>query len=181
MLICCRILFRSSGNYPRGSGGMFPLQQSRGAGHQVSNEDYYLRRSRSPGEPFGLLFEEQVTRWVDLWITRWGAGHQVAYGSERVVKIKGLVARCHSFCLFFVFYDIHTFIESHSHNTFIRRHSPRFLSISSWLISSVGKPPCGAEPWRLPGDLWITRWGAGHQVTYGSLGEEQLVKWPIDH
>jgi thiol-disulfide isomerase/thioredoxin len=25
-------------------------------------------------------------------------------------KFKGLVARCHSFCLFFVFYDIHTFI-----------------------------------------------------------------------
>ncbi len=50
------------------------------------------------------------------------------------------------FVYFFVFYDIHTFIESHSYNTFIRRQSPRSLSISSSLISSVGKPPCGAEP-----------------------------------
>jgi hypothetical protein len=28
------------------------------------------------------------------------------------------VARCHSFCLFFIFYSIHTFIQSLSYNTF---------------------------------------------------------------
>ncbi len=41
---------------------------------------------------------------------------------------------------------IHTFIQSHSYNTFIRRHSLRPLSISSSLVSSVGEPPCGAKP-----------------------------------
>jgi hypothetical protein len=28
------------------------------------------------------------------------------------VKVKGLVAGCHSFYLFFIFYNIHTFIQS---------------------------------------------------------------------
>ncbi len=32
--------------------------------------------------------------------------------------IKDLVAVCHSFCLFFIFSNIHTIIQSHSHNTF---------------------------------------------------------------
>ncbi len=49
---------------------------------------------------------------------------------------KGLVAGCHSFCLFFIFYNIHTFILSHS---FIRHHLPGPLSISASLVSSVGK------------------------------------------
>jgi hypothetical protein len=31
---------------------------------------------------------------------------------------KYLVAVCHSFCLFFIFYNIHTIIQSHSYNTF---------------------------------------------------------------
>jgi hypothetical protein len=34
------------------------------------------------------------------------------------VLIKGLVAVCHSFCLFFIFSNIHTIIQSHSYNTF---------------------------------------------------------------
>jgi hypothetical protein len=50
------------------------------------------------------------------------------------------------FCLFFIFYYKHTFIQSHSYNSFIRRHSLRPLAISSSLVCSVGKPPCGAEP-----------------------------------
>jgi hypothetical protein len=50
---------------------------------------------------------------------------------------KGLVAGCHSFLLFFIFYNIHTFIQSHSYNTFIHRHSLRPLSISSLLVCSV--------------------------------------------
>ncbi len=49
------------------------------------------------------------------------------------------------FIYFFIFYNIHTFIQSY--NTFIRRHLPRPLSISSSLVSSVGKTPlrCRAE------------------------------------
>ncbi len=50
------------------------------------------------------------------------------------------------FRLFLIFYDIHTSIQSHSNNTFIRHHSSRSLSISSSPLSSAGKPPCGAEP-----------------------------------
>ncbi len=59
----------------------------------------------------------------------------------------GLVAECHSFCLFFIFYNLHTFIQSHSYNTFIHRHSLRPLSISSSLLCSVGKTSlwCRAE------------------------------------
>ncbi len=40
---------------------------------------------------------------------------------------KGLVASCHSFCLFW-YYMLHSFIPSHSYSIFIRSHSPRFLS-----------------------------------------------------
>ncbi len=55
------------------------------------------------------------------------------------------MARCHSFCLFLKFYI--PFILSHSYSTFIRRHSLRFLSISSSLWSAHWeKPPWGAEP-----------------------------------
>ncbi len=63
------------------------------------------------------------------------------------VKTKGLVAGCHSFCLFFIYYNIHTFIQSHSYNTFIHRHSLR--SSLHFLIAclfSGEAPPCGAEP-----------------------------------
>jgi hypothetical protein len=34
-------------------------------------------------------------------------------GVERELKVKGLVAGCHSFCLFFIFYNIHTFNHIH--------------------------------------------------------------------
>jgi hypothetical protein len=50
------------------------------------------------------------------------------------------------FCLFFIFYNIHTFIQSHSYITFIHRHSLRLLSISSSLSAQWGTPPCAAEP-----------------------------------
>ncbi len=53
------------------------------------------------------------------------------------------MAWCHSFCLFFIFYNIHTYIHP---ITFIHRHSLRPLSISSSFVCSVGEPPCGAEP-----------------------------------
>ncbi len=42
-------------------------------------------------------------------------------------------------CCLFWYFIVHTFIPSHSYSTSIRRHSPRFLSISSSLVSSVGK------------------------------------------
>jgi hypothetical protein len=50
------------------------------------------------------------------------------------------------FLFIFIFYKIHTFIKSHSYNTFIRRHSPGPLSISSSLEAQWEKPPCGAQP-----------------------------------
>jgi hypothetical protein len=57
-----------------------------------------------------------------------------------------LVAWYHSFC-FFYYFLVHTFIPPHSYSTF-RRHSPRFLSISSIsssLVSSVGKTSLGCR------------------------------------
>jgi hypothetical protein len=61
--------------------------------------------------------------------------------------VKGSVAWCHSFCLFNKFYSAYsTLILSQSHiSTFIRHHLLRFLSISSSLVSSVGKTSVG---WR---------------------------------
>jgi hypothetical protein len=65
----------------------------------------------------------------------------------QIYKVKGLMTGCHSFCLFFIFYKIHTFIQSHSYNTFIHRHLLRPLSISSSLVCSVGNTSlwCRAE------------------------------------
>ncbi len=37
-------------------------------------------------------------------------------------------------------------MHSFNHNTFIRCHSLKPFSISSSLVCSVGKLPCGAEP-----------------------------------
>ncbi len=39
-------------------------------------------------------------------------------GSISDSAIDSVVAVCHSFCLFFIFYNIHTIIQSHSYNTF---------------------------------------------------------------
>ncbi len=56
---------------------------------------------------------------------------------------KTLVAVCHSFCLFFIIYNIHT---EQSSNHIYTIHSPRPLSISSSLVAQWERPPCGAEP-----------------------------------
>ncbi len=50
-----------------------------------------------------------------------------------------------TFLLIFWYFIEHTFIASHSYSTFIRRHSPRFLSISSSLVSTVGKTSLGCQ------------------------------------
>jgi hypothetical protein len=51
-----------------------------------------------------------------------------------------------SFCLFLKFYcNYSTFILSHSFSTVIYHHSLRFLSISSTLVSSVGKTSLGCQ------------------------------------
>ncbi len=55
---------------------------------------------------------------------------------ERLLKVWWQDATL--FCLFFIFYNIHTFIQSHSFNPIILRHSLRPLSISSLLVCSVG-------------------------------------------
>ncbi len=61
-----------------------------------------------------------------------------------LVNIKGLVAGCHSFCLFFIYF-IHTYIHS------ITIHSSVSIrwSLSPFhhrLYAQWGRPPCGAEP-----------------------------------
>jgi hypothetical protein len=51
-----------------------------------------------------------------------------------------------SFCLFLKFFSpFSTFILLHSYRKFIRHHSLRFLSISSLLVSSVGKTSLGCR------------------------------------
>jgi hypothetical protein len=71
---------------------------------------------------------------------------------------KGLVAGCHSFLFIFHFFITYIHSFSHSYTTFIRRHSPGPLSISSSLESSVGRPSlwCRAEN-RTPACLTASR------------------------
>ncbi len=78
------------------------------------------------------------------------------------------------FSYFFMTYIIHTFVQSHLYNTFIRRHSLGPLSISSSLESSVGRP----SPWfRAENQTWAcltasrrdTNWAAPHPKWLNSL------------
>ncbi len=102
------------------------------------NQTYrmYSKMLISPCFSFNMINKTQCN--CSTWVA--GPDHDLT------LLFKGFVARCHSFCLFLIFYYIHTSIQSHSYNTFIRRPSLRSLSISSSLIISVGKPPCCAEP-----------------------------------
>ncbi len=82
------------------------------------------------------------------------------------------MAGCHSFPLFlFIFHIfityIHSFIQSHSYNTFIHRHSLRPLSISPLLVRSVGNTSlwCWAENWTracLTASRRATNWATTH-------------------
>ncbi len=53
------------------------------------------------------------------------------------------------FLFVFDIFIVHTFILSHSYSTFILRHLPRFLSISSLLWSAQWeKPPCSSKTYK---------------------------------
>jgi hypothetical protein len=54
-------------------------------------------------------------------------------------RFKGLVAVCHSFCIYFSFVQIDTFILVH--HSFIPKHSLRLISISSQLWAQWAEPP----------------------------------------
>jgi hypothetical protein len=55
-------------------------------------------------------------------------------------NFKGLVAVCHSFCIYLSLYN------RYIHTSFIRKHSLRPISISSQLSAQWVEPPWGAEP-----------------------------------
>ncbi len=80
---------------------------------------------------------------------------------------KGLVAGCHSFYLFFIFFL--TYIHSFHMHTIIHRHSLAPLSISSLLESSVGRPSlwCRAKnrTWAcLTASRHATNWATPHPL-----------------
>ncbi len=107
----------------------------------LSSSSRRIFSSRSACNQYGNQIQEQDKRRefyeekkIKIVVTLW------------LELLKGLVAECQSFFIFHIFCNIQIFIQSHSYNTFIRRHSPGPLSISSLLASSVGKPPCNAEP-----------------------------------
>jgi hypothetical protein len=63
-----------------------------------------------------------------------------------IIKIiKGLVALCHSFCIYYFYFIqyIHSYIH---HSTFIHKHSLRPISMSSQQPAQWAEPPWGAEP-----------------------------------
>ncbi len=115
---------------------------------------------RSGGSSSGQVAQKQVVRQKELRSGSWSSSLRAAWAQVRQLelrsdsctsgqsarpqfraRLKGLVAWCHSFCLFwyYVLYNIH------SYSKFIRHHSPRFLSISSSLVSSVGKTSLGCR------------------------------------
>ncbi len=94
------------------------------------------------------------------------------YKSMYHAKFIQLKVWWHDFC-FFVYFIVHKFIPSHSFRTFIRHHSPKFLSILSSLGSSVGKTSLGCRAknqtrtcltasrrttnWATPQPFWATQ------------------------
>ncbi len=88
---------------------------------------------------------------------------------KHCLRFGGRIAMPLFLFIFHIFYNIHTFIQSHSHNTFIRRHSLGPLSISSSLESSVGRPSlwCRAENRTracLTASRRATNWATPHHV-----------------
>jgi hypothetical protein len=69
-------------------------------------------------------------------IQMYEVGH-VMYGRSFFYTGKGLVAVCHSFCIYLSLYN------RYIHTSFIRKHSLRFISISSQLSAQWVKPPWG--------------------------------------
>ncbi len=72
----------------------------------------------------------------------------IGFESQNVFKevniIKGLVAVCYSFCIYFSLYN--TVDTSYNHTSFIHKHSLRPISISSQLSAQWAEPPWGADP-----------------------------------
>jgi hypothetical protein len=91
------------------------------------------------GQYFGRRLTQLCT--LHMWVL---CGWMYCNKSDCEEKMfKGLVAWCHSFCLFLIFYNIHTFIQSQ----YI--HPSPFAEASPYphrLWAQWGKLPCGAEP-----------------------------------
>ncbi len=73
------------------------------------------------------------------------------------------------FFVYFWFFFFITYIHSFNHNTFIRRHSLKPLSISSSLVCSVGKASlwCRAENWTracLTANRRAANWATPHHA-----------------
>ncbi len=89
---------------------------------------------------------------------------QLSLPSSFQLYFNGLLAWCYSFCLFlkvFLVHTVHSFYHIHP------SHSLRFLSISSSLVSSMGKPSleCRAENRTqacLTASRTITNWATSH-------------------
>ncbi len=104
-----------------------------------------MKQEISGVHPMALLWMTFMSKSSLIWwllptgrlfgrITQKGPNKKVDWPDKTGAELKRY---CHPFWLFFIFYDIHTYI--HSINRFISHHSPSLLPISSSLESSLVK------------------------------------------
>ncbi len=111
--------------------------------------------------------------------------YRLVWTINKTNQLKVLKVWWHAATLFVYFsyiYDIHTFISSHSYNTLVRRHSPRSLSISSSLWSSVRKTSlwCRAENRTracLTASRRSTNWATPHHTNQLKVTYTELTQW----
>jgi hypothetical protein len=99
----------------------------------MDGEDNAGMKKKGPGGDLNAVSPAIERAWIDRtdkWDRPSGGDLNALLLAVDCGNIKVLVARCHSFFVYFlIFYDIHTSIQSHSYNTFLRRHSLRSLEI----------------------------------------------------
>ncbi len=90
------------------------------------------------------------------------------------------MAGYHSFLFIFIFFI--KYIHSFNHNTFIRRHSLKPLSVSSSLVCSVGKTSlwCRAEN-RTRACLTASRRAANWTTPHHKLNHAAPLNWTTPH
>jgi hypothetical protein len=74
---------------------------------------------------------------------------------------KGLVAACHSFCIYFSLYNT-VDVHSYNHTSFIHKHSLRPISISSQLSARWAEPP------------WVPSRDSNSGLPYSKTAQYQL-------
>ena len=87
---------------------------------EVRDFEEWLRRGVENEQCLGFLNDKDILETIGSSRKPCGIPDGLKSSMSRDQGTKGLVAGCHTFCLFFIFY---TYIHSFNHNSFIRLHS----------------------------------------------------------